>query len=472
VEKIQLNFSHSKFSASNECSFTFKEKVMQNRNLYENMTEGPIIDGLMDVDFYKFTMLQFIFKYFYNVEARFTFRLRTKGVRLAEVISEADLRSELDKVMIMMFSRTDLHYLRGTNEYSERMFKEDFLEHLAKLRLPKYDVKVVDGQFEITLEGRWAIVTLWETIVLSIVNELYYRATIRNMSPFERDMVIVTGMTRLNEKIRILKDIPLIKFTDFGTRRRFSRAWQTYVVEMIANELPGQFVGTSNTRLAEKLGLLPMGTNAHELPMVMAALAAHGTDAELLDSQLKMLHLWWEMYDYGLSIALPDTFGSNSLFNDDTTNDISHYCWKGLRQDSGDPKVFGEKQIAWYQRFGVDPREKMLLFSDGLEISTMLELAKYFHGRIRVSFGWGTNLTNDLGLKPLSMVVKAAAARYETGVEWLPETVRLSRNPAMEWTETVKLSDNPAKAMGSLEDIARYKRVFNYHESNRVECTY
>lgn len=429
---------------------------MGNRSLYEAMTEGPIIDGLMDVDFYKFTMLQFIFKYFYNVEVRFTFRLRTKGVRLAEVISETDLRAELDKVMVMMFSRTDLHYLRGTNEYSERMFKENFLEHLAKIRLPKYDIKVVNGQFEITLEGRWAIVTLWETIVLSIVNELYYRATMRNMSPFERDMVIATGMARLNEKNRILKENPHIIFTEFGTRRRFARAWQAYEVEVLANELPRQFLGTSNTRLAEKHGLLPMGTNAHEVPMTIAALTARGTDAELLDSQLKMLFLWWEMYGKGLSIILPDTFGSDSIFQDERTGEIARE-WKGMRHDSGDTKVFGEKQIAWYQHFGIDPREKMLLFSDGLEVSTMLDLAEYFRDRIRVSFGWGTNLTNDLGLKPLSMVVKVAAARYE-GEE--------------AWWGTVKLSDNPAKAMGSLEDIARYKRVFNYHEGNRVECTY
>lgn len=409
-------------------------------------SDEPIITSLLDADFYKFTMGQFVFHRYHDVPVRYGFKNRTSSVPLGKIVDIGQLREELDHVRQLSVGKSELHYLRGTNEYSERMFREDYLSYLSSLVLPRYQLTPGDEQFCLEFPGAWEFAIYWETIALSIINELYTRAQMAGCSRGEQDAVYAEGVRRLMEKVGILKAHPEITFCDFGTRRRFSGAWQRYVNEILAEELPGQFLGTSNTKFAMDLGLLPMGTNAHEQDMVLAALNAHSDDA-LRSAHNQLLQEWWNEYGYGLSIALTDTFGTEFFFRDMTREQAA--AWKGLRQDSGDPAEFGERAIRFYEAYGIDPKEKLLIFSDGLELPQILRLVEQFHGRIKVTFGWGTNLTNDLGIRTLSLVVKVIEAN---GVP------------------TVKLSDNLAKATGSAEDVARYKRAFGHTIDTYVEC--
>ena len=408
----------------------------------------PIIQSLLDMDFYKFTMGQWVLRRYPDVPVRYAFTNRTAHVRLADALDTATLRRELDHVRTLRLNNSELHYLRGTNEYGDRMFKEDYLHFLKDFCLPPYELEVVDGQLQLEFPGVWSEAIYWETLALSIIDELYYQALLERLSPFERDVVLATGTLRLAEKIKVLHARPDITFCDFGTRRRFSKAWQRYVNTTLAQELPEQFLGTSNTDDALQCGLLPMGTSAHEMYMVMAGIM-HDNDDTIRASHNRILQEWWEEYGWGLSIALTDTYGSEFFFRDMTAEQARN--WKGLRQDSGDPIAFGEAAIVFYQRHGIDPHDKLLIFSDGLDLGTILKLADHFAGRIRISFGWGTNLTNDLGFGALSLVIKAVEANGQ---------------------RAVKLSDNLAKATGEPQDIARFKRIFGHTVTTYTECTY
>ena len=406
--------------------------------------------SLLDVDFYKFAMGQIIHRKFPDVPVRLGFKNRTKSVKLGKFIQEETLRRELNHVMDLRFNNTDLHYLRGTNEYNDRMFEEPYLQFLKNLRLPPYELQYSSDGEEFSLEfpGKWSEVTYWETISLSIINELYFRTLMERLSPAEQQKVYLDGKARLQKKIEILKLHPGINFSEFGTRRRFSREWQdSEVVATLAKEMPeSQFRGTSNVYLAMKHGLLPMGTNAHELAMVFAG-TMQRDDNELRNSQHEVLRHWWDAYGEGLSIVLPDTFGSDYVFRTMTREQAEQ--WKGFRHDSGDPFEFGEKVIAFYKGLGIDPKKKLIVFSDGLDTATIVELHKRFDGRIIVTFGWGTDLTNDLGFKTLSLVTKAIEACGRP---------------------LVKLSDNLEKATGPEEEKARYITAFGYHNHYSAEC--
>jgi len=408
----------------------------------------PIIQSLLDLDFYKFTMGQLVFLKYRDVPVVYSLVNRTRQVRLAEFIDEGELRAELDHARSLRLNNSELHYLRGTNEYGDRMFRESYLEFLRELSLPPYDLEEVDGSFRLQFDGEWSRAIYWETVALSIVNELYNRSLMNTLSSFEKDLVFARGKIRLAEKIRVLRGRPEISFVDFGTRRRFSRDWQHYVDRSLAEEMPQQFLGTSSTESALLHGLVPMGTSAHELTMVMSGIM-HDSDDLIRASHNRVLKDWWELYGWGLSVAVTDTYGSEFFFRDMDPEQAR--AWKGLRHDSGDPFEFGEKAIRFYGEQAVDPREKLLIFSDGLELQTILALSKRFHGRIKLSFGWGTNLTNDLGFDPISIVVKAVEANGH---------------------RTVKLSDNLAKATGSREDIERFKRIFGHSHEHEEAVRY
>ncbi len=267
------------------------------------------------------------------------------------------------------------------------------------------------------------------------------------LSRFKRDLVFATGKTKLAQKIEVLKQQQSpITFADFGARRRFSREWQYYVVKVLAEELPDQLLGTSNTKIAMDYGLLPIGTSAHEMDMVMSGIM-HGSEEEVRASHNQTLQDWWDQYGWGLSIALTDTYGTDFFFRDMTPEQARN--WKGLRQDSGDPFEFGEKAIRFYKSHGIDPGERLVIFSDGLDVTTIINLAAHFRGRIKVSFGWGTNLTNDLGFPTLSLVIKTVEANGYG---------------------LVKLSDNLAKAIGKPEDIERFKKIFGHTITTYKEC--
>ena len=407
-----------------------------------------IITSLLDVDFYKFTMGQLVLHRYPDVLVRYAFKNRTSSVKISEFVSEEDLRHELDEARKLRFNNSELHYLRGTNEYGGRMFEEDYLEFLRGFELPEYRLEVVDGELVIEVAGRWCETIYWETIILAIVNELYNDALMSRLSRFEREAVQAEGILRLKRKIKKLRAKPKLRFSEFGTRRRFSGEHQDYVVGVLVEEIPDQLVGTSNVLLAMKHGLLPMGTSAHETPMAMTGIM-HGSDDEILASHNRALQDWWDEYGWGLSIALTDTFGTDFFFRD-MTKEQAH-DWKGLRQDSGDPMVFGKKALAFYEGHGVDPKDKLLIFSDGLDVDTMIRIHGEFSKAIGVTFGWGTNLTNDVGFAPLSLVVKIVEANGHG---------------------TVKLSDNMAKAIGSSEDIERFKRIFGHTDTTFEECKY
>lgn len=416
--------------------------------------EGPIIQSRLDTDFYKFTMGQMVFRHYPDIEVKFKLINRSKAP-LAELIREKDLRHELDSARRIHLTNSEFHYIHDTNEYGDRMFREDFLEFFRNMELPPYKLARVGNDYSLEFVGSWAKVMHWEIPALAIVSELYYRAQLEKMSRSERDAVYATGIARLMGKIKTLRQHPEITISDFGTRRRFSYLWHDYEIGVLAEELPKQFRGTSNVFLAMKHELLPTGTSAHEPQMVVAALAFAGADGRRTDSEIlneaqnEVLHRWYDLYGQGLSIALTDTFGSQFFFR--TAPERVAQNWKGTRQDSGDPFKYGEWAIRWYKRHGVNPKDKIIIFSDQLNVELITNLHVHFRGRIGHTFGIGTNLTNDLGFKPISIVIKAAEANGRS---------------------TVKLSDNPAKAMGDPEEVERYKRAAGYASTESVECIY
>ena len=422
---------------------------------------GPIVRSRLEPDFYKFTMGQLIWRKYRDVQVTFSLTNRTAKARLGRVIDPGELREQLDHARSLMFTNSELHYLRGTNEYQDRMFAEDYLAFLGELRLPECRLSTAGDDLVIECEGAWSEVTYWETIVLSIVNELYYRTLLRRVSRSARQAIFAEGVRRLRDKIRVLRERPDIVFSDFGTRRRFAGPWQHFVVETLRDELnggapQGQFLGTSNTYAAMTCGVVPMGTSAHELPMVIAGLLDPGgaDPAWLAAAQRRVLDDWWEQYGWGLSIFLPDTFGTDFFFTVATKEDLR--SWKGFRGDSGSLEDFGELVIRKYEEAGIDPRTKMLVPSDALDLPVILDAQAHFGGRIRVSYGWGTGLTNDLldnvmidgaWLGPMSLVMKATRANGRG---------------------LVKLSDNPAKATGALTDVERYKQAVSYGRREAV----
>lgn len=401
----------------------------------------PIIRSLLDIDFYKLTMAQVAWMRHDGVRVKFAFTNRTKDVRIAEHVDIGRVREELAHVRTLRFSREELAYLETLG-----VFDPSFLHWLLGLQLPPVSVGVEDGQFRIEAEGRWPRVTFWETIVLSVVNELYYRATVPQGWG--------EGPTRLEEKCRFLAQEKYrdVAFAEFGTRRRFQAAWQNYVVDVLgrkkrAGVLPG-FLGTSNVLLARQFGLRPIGTFAHEMDMVYSGIY-HRDDDDIRVSHTSVLVDWWDAYGEPLSIALTDTYGTDFFFRSLSKDQAR--SWKGLRQDSGNPFVFAEKAIAFYEDNGVDPKTKTIVFSDGLDLIKVCALHARFKDRIGVAFGWGTNLTNDLGHRPLSLVMKA---------------VESNGHP------TVKLSDNPAKATGPTGEVERYKRIFGHVDGEYEACRY
>ena len=426
---------------------------------------GPVVRSRLEPDFYKFTMGQLIWRKYRHVEATFALQNRTSKARLGDVLDLGELREQFDHARSLKFTNSELHYLRGTNEYQQRMFDEGYLEFLRALRLPEYCIERRGSELEIEFSGAWAEVTYWETIALSIVNETYYRTLLRGLSKFEREAIFAEGIRRLRQKIAILRSTPDILFSDFGTRRRFSAAWQHYIDETLMQELnggsvDGPFLGTSNTYAAMTTGLVPMGTAAHELPMIIAGILDAGDEdpAWLRRAQRQVIDDWWEQYGWGLSIFLPDTFGTDFFFTVITGDDLRR--WKGFRWDSGDVLAFGDRIIAAYEQIGVDPAEKMLVASDALDLPVILDAQQHFGRRIHVTYGWGTGLTNDL----LDNVM--------TGDRWFGPMSLVVKPVRANGRGLVKLSDNPAKAIGTPDDIKRYKRAAAYGEHQLTELRY
>ena len=410
------------------------------------------MQSLLDIDMYKLTMLQFIYHRYPQIPVAFGLTNRTTSLRLADWIEPESLRDELDHARSLQFTSDELDYVAGVTVDDVPLFSDrDFIDYLSQLRLPSYDLDTVDGQLYLQFHAPWGDATLWETIALAIVNELYFRAKLAQDGPNARQEAWRIGMGRLEEKIQVIKDRPDIKFIEFGTRRRFTRIWQAEVVRTLAEAVPAQLLGTSNVALARETGLQPSGTMAHELFMVLAAHAhaTEGTPDAITASHSRVIDAWWDEYGAPLSIVLTDTFGTNFAMRDLTAAQAAQ--WKGQRQDSGNPFEFVDMMIRFYEGHSIDPETRLAVFSDGLTLQTIVEIIDYIGGRMRTAFGWGTNLTNDLGYKPLSLVIKAIEA---------------SGKP------TVKLSDNLAKANGPSDMVDLYKEVFGYTGTLNEQCVY
>ncbi|MCK0171609.1 nicotinate phosphoribosyltransferase [Aliiroseovarius sp. S1123] len=416
-----------------------------------NWKIDPIVRSLIDTDFYKLLMCQSVFRNKPDAQVTFSLINRSKHVPLANLIDEGELREQLDHIRSLSLSRGESTWLRGNTFYGKRqMFRSDFMEWFENMRLPPYHLERVGDQYELTFEGSWPEVMLWEIPALSVLMELRSRAVLRGMGRFELQVLYARAMTRAWEKISGLRALDGLRLADFGTRRRHSYLWQDWCVQAAMEGLGSNFVGTSNCHIAMKRDIEAIGTNAHELPMVYAALAED--DTALAQAPYDVLADWQQEHDGNLRIILPDTYGTKG-FLDNAPDWLAG--WTGIRIDSGDPATGAEIAINWWKSRGEDPTQKMVIFSDGLDTDKIIELHQQFAGRVRTSFGWGTLLTNDFrdlvpdnALAPFSLVCKAVKANGRA---------------------TVKLSDNPNKAMGPEDEIARYKRVFGVGEQVGME---
>ncbi|PTX51334.1 nicotinate phosphoribosyltransferase [Allosediminivita pacifica] len=396
-------------------------------------------------------MCQSVFRNKRDTQVTFSLINRTDSVPLAKLIDEGELREQLDHIRSIRLSRGESTWLRGNTFYGKRqMFRPDFMEWFENLQLPPYHLERVGDQYELTFEGKWPEVMLWEIPALAVLMELRGRAVLHDMGRFELQVLYARAMTRVWEKVEHLRKEPGLRIADFGTRRRHSFLWQDWCVQAMIEGLGERFTGTSNCLIAKNRDLEAIGTNAHEMPMVYAALAE--TDEDLARAPYDVLADWHEEHEGNLRMILPDTYGTAG-FLERAPDWLTQ--WTGIRIDSGDPAEGAETAIRWWQERGEDPREKLIIFSDGLDEQKILQLYHQFAGRVRVSFGWGTLLTNDFRglapddrLAPFSLVCKAVSA---------------------EGRPTVKLSDNPNKAMGPQTEIDRYKRVFGVGQQQAFE---
>ncbi len=402
----------------------------------------PIVRSLIDTDFYKLLMCQSIYRNKSQTNVTFSLINRSSNILLADLVDEGELREQLDHIRSLSLTRGESTWLRGNTFYGRRqMFRSDFMEFFEGLSLPAYHLEKINGQYELTFEGNWPEVMLWEVPALSVIMELRSRAVLDKMDRFELQILYARAMTKLWEKIEHLKGLKNLKIADFGTRRRHSYLWQDWAVQAMQEGLGASFIGTSNCSIAMKRDIEAIGTNAHELPMVYSALA--DCDEDLAMAPYQVLADWHEEHDGNLRIILPDTYGTEGFLKNAPDWLAS---WTGMRIDSGDPKAGAKNAIKWWRSLGENPKEKLLIFSDGLDVNQILELHKQFSDEVNVSFGWGTNLTNDFRnlvdggrLDAFSLVCKAASVNGRA---------------------TVKLSDNPNKATGPVSEIERYRRVF------------
>ena len=393
-----------------------------------------VITSLLETDLYKFTMWQAMLHRHPETQAEYTFVCRNEpAFPLAELAQEVS--RELDHLCSLSFTPDELAYLRGL-----RYMKSDFVDFLRIFRFQRdfIEVKANDAKLEIVARGPQVHVMGFEIYVLAIVNELYFRR-------FDVDVARTEGRRRLQEKIGLLRafgEEPArahpFEFFDFGVRRRFRGDWQREVVSTLKESVPEYFKGTSNVLLAKELGLVAIGTMAHEYLQTYQALGVR-----LRDFQKAALEDWVQEYRGDLGVALTDVVGMDAFLAD-----FDLYFSKlfdGLRHDSGDPIEWGEKALAHYAQLRIDARAKRLVFSDGLDVPTALSIYRHFADRVQLGFGIGTNLSNDVGIKPLNIVMKLTEANGQS---------------------VAKLSDTPGKTLCQNETFLAYLRqVFHIREA-------
>jgi nicotinate phosphoribosyltransferase len=390
----------------------------------------PVITSLLDTDLYKFTMWQTMLHRHPQTQAEYRFVCRNQPVfPLTELLDEVN--AELDALCALSFTEDELRYLGGL-----RYIKSDFVDFLRIFRFQRGFIRAfAEGeQLRIVAKGPQVHVMAFEIFVLAIVNELYFRR-------FDRAAAETEGRRRLEAKIAAIEAFvqqPALRHPfelfDFGVRRRFSRPWQREVVQAFSQRLPQVFKGTSNVRLAADLGLVPIGTMAHEYLQTYQALGVR-----LRDSQKAALEDWVQEYRGDLGIALTDVVGMDAFLAD-----FDLYFAKlfdGLRHDSGDPLVWAEKALAHYAKLRIDPHTKRLVFSDGLTVDKAIALYRALGDRTQLGFGIGTHLSNDVGLQTLNIVMKLTSANGQP---------------------VAKLSDSPGKTLcDDATFLAYLRQVFN-----------
>lgn len=397
------------------------------------MNRQRIINSLLDTDLYKFTMLQVILHQFPQTHSIYQFICRNCQdlvFPLSEIIEE--LEEQLEYLCALKFQSDELDYLRKL-----RFIKNDFIDYLELFQLKRKLLHLsVDKEkrLNIHIEGPMIQAMFFETFILSLISEIYFR----RLGVLDK---IEEGQIRLNKKIAYLQHIDQIQdfnspfiVSDFGTRRRFSFAWQQHVIKSLYQAVPNIFKGTSNVLMAKTFNIHPIGTMAHEFLQAFQSL-----NVRLRDFQKAGLESWVKEYRGDLGVALTDVVGMDAFFRD-----FDLYFAKlfdGLRHDSGDPYVWGEKAYQHYQQLKIESTTKMLTFSDGLNIDKAWLLYQRFKDRFKTSFGIGTNLTNDLGYEPLNIVLKL---------------VNCNGQPV------AKLSDSPGKTMVVNNTFLSYlKNVFD-----------
>lgn len=395
-----------------------------------------IIKSLLDTDLYKFTMLQVVLHKFPQTHSVYAFRCRNledTAYPLSTLLDEVN--SELDALCELRFTADELQYLRGL-----RFIKSDLVDYLELFQLKRRFIKATidaEGRLDIRIEGPMIQAMMFEIYVLAIVNELYF-------SHLDQQSALQVGEQRLNDKIILLQDyrrqmavydVPFL-LSDFGTRRRYSVAWQEHVIERLM-AVPEIFRGTSNVYFAKQFGITPIGTMAHEFLQAFQAL-----DVRLRNFQKAALEAWVQEYRGDLGIALTDVVGMDAFLRD-----FDLYFAKlfdGLRHDSGDPYAWGEKAYAHYQKLKINPKTKMLNFSDGLTLQKAWALYLHFNDRFQLGFGIGTHLTNDMGQTPLNIVLKLVECNGQS---------------------VAKISDSPGKTMTDNDTFLAYLRqVFDIAE--------
>ncbi|EYS88927.1 nicotinate phosphoribosyltransferase [Bartonella bacilliformis str. Heidi Mejia] len=406
----------------------------------------PIVRSLLDTDFYKLLMLQMIWGLYPDVHVTFSLINRNKAIHLADDIDEGELRAQLDHTLSLRFTKKEIIWLAGNTFYGQKqIFKPDFLHWLENFQLPDYELSRKDGQYILHFHGSWAYSSMWEIPALTIISELRSRAAMKNLDRFALDVLYARAKAKMWSKIERLKKLPDIKISDFGTRRRHSFLWQRWCVEALKEGIGASFTGTSNVLLAMDTDLEALGTNAHELPMVIAALT--NNDDDLRKAPYQVLQDWKRYYEGNLLIVLPDTFGTEAFLRN-APKWVAD--WTGFRPDSAPPIEGGERIIQWWQEQGKKPQEKLLIFSDALDVDTIEKTYHHFHGKVRMIFGWGTNLTNDF----------ANCAPQE--IADLDVTSLVCKVTSANGRPAVKLSDNPEKTIGNPQEIQRYLNFFSH----------
>ena len=380
----------------------------------------PIIVSLLDTDLYKFNMDQVIFHKHTDLCGQYYFKCRNQDIVFTPEIVE-EINDQIDHLCTLRFTKPELNYLR-----SIRFIKNDYVEFLRIWRPIRDYVSVrlaPGGELQVVVDGPLFSAMQFEIYLLEIINEVYFRMS------YDYDELVASAKERLDAKIKALNDgTYTFKFAEFGCRRRLSREWQDEVVRRFTTETD-KCVGTSNVYLAMKYNLTPIGTYAHEYVQMY-----QGIDKiPLAYTNHYAMHDWYDEYQGDNGTALTDTITTDLFLMDFNRSMVNNYS--GVRHDSGDPYKWGEKIIAHYQSYGVDPRTKQLLFSDSLDFDRAQELYNYFKDRTRVSFGIGTFCSNDTDKTPLNIVIKL---QYVNG------------------RPVAKLSDNPEKSMCRDEDYLDY----------------